>query len=285
MRVWKFDDTTGSVNLDDSDYRKCFIVSPGEQLPLQFVTPQAAFYLSRRLGCRLPTSQEWLAALAQAKSSTDVNMKGFATLGYRLRDRQFAKLLTNPNRDPHYFPDDNIFIGDTGREIIPRGVNASIWQVVDLEQLSGRSSDAPGAALWPLSTLATSSGYGFRTVGDTDNYAGVFHDLIGNVAEYTMDSPVVLAEKVLVAPSQPTGETVKRVNDWFSADHLKTVSVIGGSALSPPNMDPDKPFPLPDATHPTVFADVGFRLAFTDPASIPNAQRAVIGQASYLTAP
>jgi hypothetical protein len=50
-------------------------------------------------------------------------------------------------------------------------------------------------------------------------------------------------------------------------------------------MDPDKPFPLPDATHPTVFADVGFRLAFTDPASIPNAQRAVIGQASYLTAP
>jgi hypothetical protein len=66
---------------------------------------------------------------------------------------------------------------------------------------------------------------------------------------------------------------------------LKTVSVIGGSALSPPNMDPDKPFPLPDATHPTVFADVGFRLAFTDPASIPNAQRAVIGQASYLTAP
>ena len=285
MRVWKFDDAEGSVDLDDSDYRKCFIVSPSEQLPLNFVTPQTSFYLSRRVGCRLPTSREWLAAVAQAKSSTDVNMKGFATIGYRLRDRQFAKLLTNPNRDPHYWPDDNIFIGDTGREIVPRGANAAIWQVPDLEQLSGRSSDAPGAALWPLSTLATSTGFGFRTVGDTDNFGGVFHDLIGNVAEFTMDAPVTLAEKVIVSSSQPSTETVRRVNDWFSADHLKTVSVIGGSALSPPNMDPEKPYPLPDATHPTVYADVGFRLAFTDPASVPNAQRAVIGQASYLTAP
>lgn len=285
MRIWRFNDATGTVDLDDADYRKCFIVSPNDQLPLDFVTPQTAFYLARRLGCRLPTSHEWLAALSAAKNSTDTNMRGFATLGFRLRDRQFARLLTNPNRDPAYWPDDNIFVGDTGREIVPRGGSATIWQVTDLAALSGRSADTPTAALWPLSTLVASSGFGFRSVGDTDNYAGVFHDLIGNVAEYTMDSPVTLAEKVQVAPSQPSGETVRRINDWFSPDHLKTVAVIGGSALSPPNMDPLKPYPLPEGENPTVFSDVGFRLTFTDPASIPNARRAVIGEASYLTAP
>ncbi len=206
-------------------------------------------------------------------------------MGFRLRDRQFAKLLTNPNRDPRYWPDDNIFIGDTGREIVPRSANAAIWQVTDVSRMSGRTDGAAGTTVWPLSSLASSSGYGFRTVGDTDNYAGVFHNLIGNAAEFTMDSPVILAEKVQVSPSQPSGETVRRVNDWFSADHVKTVSIIGGSAMSPPNMDPQKPYPLPGATHADAFADVGFRLAFTDPACVPNAQRAVIGQASYLTAP
>jgi hypothetical protein len=35
----------------------------------------------------------------------------------------------------------------------------------------------------------------------------------------------------------------------------------------------------------TIFSDVGFRLAFTDPACLPNAQRAIIAQAAYLTAP
>jgi hypothetical protein len=284
MRSWKFDDATGSASLDESDYSKCFIVSPNEQLPLNFVTPQMAFYLARRLGCRLPTSHEWLAALAQARLSTDLNMKGFATLGLRLRDRQFARLLSNPNRERSYWPDDNIFIADTVSQIIPRQAAAAIWQSTDLDRLANRDSESPPVTQWPLSTLAASSGFGFRAVGDNDNFTGVFHDLIGNVAEYTMDSPVMLAEKVLVAPSQTSGETVRRVSDWFSSEHLKTVNVIGGSALSPPNMDPEKPYPLP-ASGPSVFADVGFRLAFTDPASISNAQRAVIGEAPYLTAP
>jgi hypothetical protein len=284
MRNWKFDDTTGSINLDESDYSKCFVVSPNEQLPLSFVTPQLSFYLARRLGCRLPTSHEWLAALAQARASTDANMKGFASIGFRLRDRQFAHLLTNPNRDRDYWPDDNIFIADTLSQIVPRQAAAAIWQAPDLDRLSHRDADSPPATQWPLSTLASSSGYGFRTVGDSDNFAGVFHDLIGNVAEYTMDTPVMLAEKVSVASTQTSGETVHRITDWFSEDHLKAVSVIGGSALSPPNMDPEKPYPLP-ASGPSVFADVGFRLAFTDPASVSSAQRAVIGEAPYLTAP
>ena len=135
--------------------------------------------------------------------------------------------------------------------------------------------------LWPLSTLVTSSGFGFRSVGDEDNYAGVFHDLIGNVGEYVMDDPAVQAEKISVTPPLKSDEIVHRVNDWFTPDH--PVSVIGGSALSPPDLDPTKPYPLPKDQN--RFADVGFRLAFTDPASLANAQKALIAQAEYLTAP
>lgn len=285
MRVWNFNDKTGNVELDNDNYRKCFVVSPSEQTPAQFVTPQLAFYLARRVGCRLPTSKEWGAALAQAKASTDPNMRGFATTGWKLRDHQFFKLLTNPNRDPNYWPDDNIFIPDTNREIVPRGGNAPIWTMTDLRSLGGSTTtDNATGAPWPLSTLQASGGFGFRTVGDDENYGGVFHDLVGNVAEFVMDVPVILEEKVTISPTQTKDETISRISDWFTPDHLSAVSVIGGSALSPPNEDPTKPYPLP-ASGPTQFADVGFRLAFTDPASLINAQRAVISQSNYLTAP
>jgi hypothetical protein len=287
MRLWNFNDKTGNVDLDNDDYRKAFIVSPSEQLPAQFVTPQLAFYLARRVGCRLPTSREWGAAFTQAKNSTDLNMKGFATMGWKLRDRQFARLLTNPNREPGYWPDDNIFLPTASdRQIVPRGSNATIWTMTDLTALGGETtSEVSSGAPWPLSTLQASGNFGFRTVGDNENYAGVFHDLIGNVAEFVMDTPVILEEKVNVAPPIPTSQATRRITDWFTPKHLQALSVIGGSALSPTNEDPTKPYPLPGGNRPTMFADVGFRLAFTDPNSLVNAERAVIAQSSYLTAP
>jgi hypothetical protein len=284
MRLWSFDDKNIGVNLDEDDYRKCFVVSPTDQLPLQFVTPQTAFYLARRVGCRLPTSREWIAALSQAKNSADENVKGFATLGWKLRDREYARLLDNPNRDPDFWPDDHIFLGDLDPAKVQRQSGAAIWTAAELSRLGGSTtSSGASAALWPLSTLQTSSSLGFRGVGDIENYAGVFHDLIGNVGEYVMDVPVVLSEKVSVNPPLSGAEAAGHVSDWFSPQRLAAVAVIGGSALSPPDLDPTKPYPLPkDANQ---FADVGFRLAFTDPISMPNALREVIGQATFLTAP
>jgi hypothetical protein len=285
MRVWSFNDKSKTVDLADDDYRKCFVVSPNDQLPLEFVTPQTSFYLARRLGCRLPTSREWSAALSMAKNSTDANMKGFATMGWKLRDREFTRLLTNPNRDSDTWPDDNIFLGNLDPAAVAQHQSAAAWTPVALAALGGStaSDNAGSPVLWPLSTLQTSSELGFRTVGDGDNFAGVFHNLIGNVAEYVMDEPVVLAEKVSVSPPASTADIVHRVADWFSPEHLEAVSVIGGSALSPPGLDPAKPYPLPKNF--SQFSDVGFRLAFTDPECLANAQRAVIGQAVYLTAP
>jgi hypothetical protein len=285
MRVWSFNDKAKSVDLDEDDYRKCFVVSPTDQLPLQFVTPQTAFYLSRRLGCRLPTAREWTAALNRAKNSTDATMKGFATMGWKVRDREFARLLTNPNRDAAYWPDDNIFLGDLDAVTLQRHQNAAVWSSAALASMGGStpSENSGSPVLWPLSTLQTSTELGFRSVGDGENFAGVFHDLIGNVSEFVMDEPVVLAEKVTVIPPLAADEIVGRVSDWFSPEHLAAVSVIGGSALSPPGLDPARPYPLPKGA--MSFADVGFRLAFTDPACLPNAQRAIIGQVTYLTAP
>jgi hypothetical protein len=286
MRLWNFNDKTGNVELDNDDYRKCFVVSPSEQLPAQFVTPQLAFYLARRVGCRLPTAREWSAALAQAKFSSDANMKGFASIGWKLRDRQFARLLVNPNRDPGCWPDDNIFLPNSQRQIVPRNRSATIWTMTDLRDLGGSAtSDTSSGYAWPLSSLEASGGFGFRTVGDDENFAGVFHDLIGNVGEFVMDAPVILEEKVAVPADLPKTQAIQRVTDFFTPEHLLDISVIGGSALSPPSEDPTKPYPLPSGNGPTMFADVGFRLAFTDPASVANAQRAVITQSAYLTAP
>jgi hypothetical protein len=286
MRLWNFNDKTGNIDLDNDDYRKCFVVSPSEQLPAQFVTPQLAFYLARRVGCRLPTSKEWLGALAQARYSADANMKGFATMGWKLRDRQYARLLTNPNRDAGYWPDDNIFTVNSERQIIPTGRNSTIWTNSALKDLGGSTTtEIASGATWPLSTLEASGGFGFRTVGDDENFAGVFHDLVGNVAEFVMDSPVILEEKVSVAPPLSAADAKARISDWFTDEHLHAVSVIGGSALSPPTEDPTKPYPLPGGNATKSFADVGFRLAFTDPMSVVNAERAVIAQSSYLTAP
>jgi hypothetical protein len=285
MRVWSFDNKSVSVDLDDEDYSKCFVVSPADQLPVQIVTPQAAFYLSRRVGCRLPTSHEWTAAYTGAKNSSNANMRGFATLGWKVRDREFAKLLTNPNRDTDYWPDDNIFLGNLDPSKVKDHANAGIWTTSALAAIGGSAASDTSSTplLWPLSSLQSSGGFGFRTVGDSENFSGVFHDLIGNVAEYAMDQPALLAEKVPVTPPLSKDEIVRHVNDWFSPPHMATVSVIGGSALSPPDLDPTKPYPLPKDQN--QFADVGFRLAFTDPASLPNAQRELIAQAPYLTAP
>ena len=55
-----------------------------------------------------------------------------------------------------------------------------------------------------------------------------------------------------------TPEGVRR----FAADNARAIAVIGGSALSPPELPLDKPLPVKPGA---AYADVGFRLAFTAP--------------------
>src|SRR6185295_16168148 len=41
---------------------------PGPTHPVQFIPPEAALFMASQVGCRLPTSAEWLAAAGPLKS-------------------------------------------------------------------------------------------------------------------------------------------------------------------------------------------------------------------------
>ncbi len=83
--------------------------------------------------------------------------------------------------------------------------------------------------------------------------APVFVDLIGNVGE-------------------------------FVTDDAGKVYVIGGSALSPPSRPLDKPFALGTDQLTSGFSDVGFRLAFSEPAVGIEKLKGALAASTYLLA-
>ncbi len=85
---------------------------------------------------------------------------------------------------------------------------------------------------------------------------GTFHQLVGNVAEFLCDAPDAFESW----PDKGTADGIGK----FVAQSSIGLKVIGGSALSPPELPVDKPLPLPRTD--TGYADVGLRLAFTAPA-------------------
>lgn len=78
-----------------------------------------------------------------------------------------------------------------------------------------------------------------------------FQHLVGNVAEFVLDQPMPGDLRADPAPEE-TRRTVGARGEG--------VKVIGGSALSPREVDPHTAYPLD--TPGAVFSDVGFRLAF-----------------------
>ncbi len=290
-RVWKFATGTG-IELNPASYLQYFRQSPTPDLPMQQITPQAAMYLARDLGCRLPTSAEWQSALAAASNPTTTNdpMKGFATVGWKLRDADFMTLVGRASVNQR-FPDDGIFLG-TDPSQIPTAASATTWPPAAVHKLGGwtvadlRSDPQAQRQMARLdesssdfrADLVDAPQMGFRPVGTTHH---VFHDLIGNVGEIVIDVPT--SDMELLSWGRKISE--KETTEWFSrADRLKQAGVIGGSFLSPPELDPMKRLPFPDgATHPA-YADVGFRLAFTDPKVFADAS-SVIRHTGYLYPP
>jgi len=94
----------------------------------------------------------------------------------------------------------------------------------------------------------------FSSVGD--GKAGVFHGLVGNVAEFTLEDPSVLAQW------KGDADGLKQIMAKASGQ----IRVIGGSALSAPSISATKPQFVDYAEASAGYADVGFRLAFTAPA-------------------
>ncbi len=271
MRVWQFTDGKAAVATADDDYRKCFLVSPTDRLPVQRVTPDLALYLARSAGCRLPAAREWRAAWEAARTSKAADVQLYATRGVKLRDADVDRLLDDRSRDPAYGLDDGAFARPAGPGRPP------VWSAAAVASLGVTTAAYPStAAAYPVSDLEA-GGFGFRRVDDLDGPGGVFHDLVGNVAELVVDVPTSTYEG-----GQPAA-TADAVRAWFTPARRAAVGVIGASLLSPPEVDPTKAYPLPSGG-PKGFADVGFRLAFTDPAAPPDANGAV-ARLAFLAAP
>lgn len=97
----------------------------------------------------------------------------------------------------------------------------------------------------------------FRTVTGTGG--SVFLHLGGNVAELVCDAPD--AFDTIPGTQRRTRDGILK---FAQSPAASRIGVIGGSALSPPELELDKAYPVPSPTE--SWSDVGFRLAFTAPA-------------------
>jgi hypothetical protein len=93
----------------------------------------------------------------------------------------------------------------------------------------------------------------FAPVGAGGTGSQVLH-LVGNVAEYTFEQPAML--EGLATTKEAIDAAVGR------GEQLR---IVGGSALSPFEVEPATPYPVTAAMSREGFSDVGFRLAFGAP--------------------
>lgn len=207
--------------------------SPTDLSPLQAFPPDAAAMIADRLGCRLPTSDEWQAALAMSRSSGE----GRANRRDPTWATQFAYIKGLRAGTPPR----------TGEWPSIGGFRTSATSPPELD--SQPASSASDGVLW------------FEDVSSGGGQP--FNHLIGNVAEYVTSQPIDRGDRV---GSMSYGES----------QGLKgQLQVIGASAMTPPDVQPERPYPLPSVTDEVSkfgFADVGIRLAFPAPSVSLNRQ-------------
>ena len=237
--------------------------APAAGDPMQLLTPWSAMYGARLLGCRLPTSDEWLAAYnafevqaaGAAALSKDVwNLRGEGAGRPTWRTQQDYTKTMETNGLP--YPDKGIFLPAKLLFSDIQAAAAKPWTADALAKIApGRITASPtpyqNSTLW------------FQPVDKENVPAGVkvaVHHLVGNVAEYVFDGDTATAVVTNNAPSTAT------IDEALKTGATK-LFVIGGSSLSPP----DVPFNEKQPVNPTTvgaktgFCDVGFRLAYTAP--------------------
>lgn len=202
---------------------------PDAEHPMNHVTAAAAVYLSRMLGCRLPTSAEWQAAAA-------LNAKVTASALPNLRDKTWAA-----HRD-------------------------FVFKDIEGQTKGGEEFYADAGAFWPkgVDGAARKAGHGATAVAQDDGvlwFSKVgsdtqrpFAHLVGNVAEFVYEDADELTG-LKAAGGAEVQEFVKK--------RAGKIRVIGGSAISAPELPVDKPLePAKVDSETDAFCDVGLRLAF-----------------------
>lgn len=181
-------------------------------------------YVAALVGCRLPTAAEWRAAY-------DGFEKSVPAAEWNLRDQTWATQrdhvagLRSADGTSPPLPDEGIFLPAT-----PKAATGSAARA---------HSHSDGTPF-------------FRAAGSGGG--ATFRQLVGNVAEIVCDAP----EGFAVAAAEKHAARIKS----FTAEPGHGLYVIGGSALSPPEVPVDTPLALKPGG---AYADVGFRLAFTAP--------------------
>jgi hypothetical protein len=237
--------------------------APTGREPMQRVSPAAALYLARLLNCRFPTAAEWQAAVAAAGPQ--------AIKGANLRDRTWRKQL------------------DYVVALQEKGL-ARAWPDAGIFWPKAHASALTGKAAVPCTDLDDGILLFAPVSPVADEAPLTFQHLVGNVAEFIFDDPAALADAFKNTP-EPTVKAVAEFLDKQAA----SLGVIGGSALSAPELWDGKPAPAgrpfdlvcpADLTARAGSAvDVGFRLAFTAPTEPPAVRlKRVLDAQPYLTA-
>ncbi|MDB5292800.1 MAG: hypothetical protein JWL69_4041, partial [Phycisphaerales bacterium] len=157
------------------------------------------------------------------------------------------------------------------------------WDMQRKYVTSNHASRWPDDGAFPAGTSAGASGPSassrptndgalyFRPVASS---AGeVFHHLVGNVGEYVCDA----AAQFEAWPEKKTADGARKFLDQAAG----SIFVIGGSALSAPEVPVDKPLPVEHTDE--SYADVGLRLAFTAPSrSLAEKARWALGEQGYI---
>lgn len=197
---------------------------PSPQHPMQQISAQTALWFAAVCGCRLPTPREWQAAYNQFEKNVPQEQLNLRDLTWEIQRRYVAD----------------------GRPLLP-----GIWPYEDIFQAEG---DAGVSLASDARTHGSNDGaLLFRPVSLSGG--SVFHHLVGNVAEYLCDEPDN-------AESLVKNHTPQAILD-FVGRASRSLYVIGGSALSPPNVPADKPLPVPRTDQ--SYCDVGLRLAVSAP--------------------
>lgn len=204
---------------------------PTLDAPMQQASIDAMVYAARLIGCRLPTTAEWRRAVsAQPLQSFSAPNRRDASW---VRQRDWADSIKTRISAPPW-PDRGAY-------------KPKDMQVLPLDDRAKPVTTDDDGSLWFARVNAEA-----QTKTPAPSQPS-FRHLIGNVAEVICDDPARLEG---IDPAKP--ESI----DAALGDR-SSFRILGASALSAPDLDPNTPYPVERTPSREGWADVGFRLAFT----------------------
>jgi hypothetical protein len=191
--------------------------APSAQTPMQYVSPAAAVYVAKLLGCRLPSVDEFASVISQSDQG-NANRRDEAWLNAN------TALYTKTGGRNTTSLDGEIFL-PAGVTALNRAKALAAVQMNDGTVLFRQVPGASAAQAW--------------------------QDATGNVSEFVVADASVWG-------GVPSG--IAELREWTSKS--ESLRVMGGSALSPGEIEPASAYPVKGVSSLLGYSDVGFRIAF-----------------------